>query len=133
MPNIAGAEALKARWAGLREVRAAVSKQLEEARTAGKIGSSLQAEVLLTTSGAELPLLRSFEDDLRFVFITSQARVAESTTVDGVDVKVEASSHPKCERCWHYRGDVGSSAAHPTICGRCVSNLFGGGEKRFHA
>ncbi|HEX9390487.1 MAG TPA: isoleucine--tRNA ligase [Usitatibacteraceae bacterium] len=133
MPNIAGAEALKARWTGLREVRAAVSKQLEEARTAGKIGSSLQAEVVLTTSGAELPLLRSFEDDLRFVFITSQARVAESTVVDGVDVKVEASPHPKCERCWHYRGDVGSSAAHPTICGRCVSNLFGDGEKRFHA
>ncbi len=133
MPPVQGAEALKARWAGLREVRAIVSKQLEEARSAGKIGSSLQAEVLLTTSGAELPLLRSFEDDLRFVFITSQAKVAESVDVSGIDVKVVASAHAKCERCWHYRADVGSSAEHPTICGRCVSNLFGSGEKRFHA
>ena len=133
VPPVAGPEALKVRWAALREVRATVSKQLEEARTAGKIGSSLQAEVVLTTSGAELPLLRSFEDDLRFVFITSQARVAESAAVSGVEVTVEASPHPKCERCWHYRADVGSSAAHPTICGRCVNNLFGAGEHRFHA
>ncbi len=133
MPHVQGAEALKARWAGLREVRAIVSKQLEEARTAGKIGSPLQAEVVLTTSGAELPLLRSFEDDLRFVFITSQAKVVESVNVTDIEVKVEASAHPKCERCWHYRADVGASAEHPTICGRCVSNLFGGGESRFHA
>jgi hypothetical protein len=34
----------------------------------------------------------------------------------------------KCERCWHYRDDVGLDIAHPTLCGRCTSNLFGSGE-----
>ncbi|RYY70673.1 MAG: hypothetical protein EOO24_49540, partial [Comamonadaceae bacterium] len=43
------------------------------------------------------------------------------------------SADTKCERCWHWRADVGADPAHPTICGRCVSNLFGAGEARVHA
>jgi len=46
---------------------------------------------------------------------------------------VVASFHQKCERCWHYREDTGSDANHPTLCGRCVSNLFGAGEARKYA
>jgi isoleucyl-tRNA synthetase len=72
------------------------------------------------------------EDALRFVFITSQAKV-EKQSGSGLTFKVAASKHAKCDRCWHYREDVGESAEHPTICGRCVSNLFGQGEKRTHA
>ncbi len=45
-------------------------------------------------------------------------------------VVVTPSSHQKCERCWHYREDVGADADHPTLYGRCVSNLFGSGEHR---
>ncbi|WP_288206245.1 zinc finger domain-containing protein, partial [Sutterella wadsworthensis] len=37
------------------------------------------------------------------------------------------------ERCWHYVPGVGSNAEHPTLCPRCVSNLFGAGEKRLFA
>ena len=133
VPEVPGADGLKVRWAALREVRATVSKQLEEARTAGKIGSSLQAEVVIAAAGGELALLRTFADDLRFVFITSQAKVVESSVATGIHVAVEASLHGKCERCWHYRADVGSSSAHPSICGRCTSNLFDNGEKRFYA
>jgi isoleucyl-tRNA synthetase len=43
------------------------------------------------------------------------------------------SGAEKCERCWHYRRDVGHDHAHPTLCGRCTSNLFGAGEKRRYA
>jgi isoleucyl-tRNA synthetase len=50
-----------------------------------------------------------------------------------VAVKVVPAPGKKCERCWHVREDVGENAEHPTICGRCVSNLFGEGEKRRHA
>ena len=81
--------------------------------------------------GGELfELLQSLGDDLRFVLITSQAKVTE-----GVEEKitVTASPHQKCERCWHYRADVGAHADHPTLCGRCHSNLFGSGEARSHA
>ncbi|HWI13008.1 MAG TPA: zinc finger domain-containing protein, partial [Burkholderiales bacterium] len=72
------------------------------------------------------------------VFITSQARVADGddgtpTSLDGVKLHVSASPHAKCERCWHYRTDVGSDSAHPDLCGRCTANLYGDGERRAHA
>jgi isoleucyl-tRNA synthetase len=124
--------ALGRRWKRLREIRAAVTKALEESRAAGAIGSSLQAEVVLQAGSSDLELLQSLGDDLRFVLITSAARVEPGTGED-VSVIVTPSGDPKCERCWHYRADVGSVARHPTICARCVSNLDGPGEERHHA
>ena len=72
-------------------------------------------------------------DDLRFVLITSAARLESAgDTADASEffVHVAPSTAAKCERCWHYRGDVGVDLAHPTICGRCTSNLYGAGEPR---
>jgi isoleucyl-tRNA synthetase len=91
----------------------------------------LQAEVDVYAPIATFELLSRLDDDLRFVLITSRANVHQR---DGeLEIKVTPSTHEKCERCWHYRDDVGSDAAHPTLCGRCVSNLFGDGEARQHA
>jgi isoleucyl-tRNA synthetase len=70
-------------------------------------------------------------DDLRLVFITSRANVY--LRAGELEIRVTPSVHTKCERCWHYRSDVGSDASHPTICGRCVSNLFSKGEARKYA
>jgi isoleucyl-tRNA synthetase len=114
-------------------VRADVTKQLEELRTSGAIGSSLQAELAIKAAGAKYQLLASLDDDLKFVFITSQARAVEVADQAQEGVAVTASGAPKCERCWHYRADVGSHAEHPGLCSRCVSNLFGKGEKRSYA
>jgi isoleucyl-tRNA synthetase len=133
LPKQDGEAELVARWKRLREIRAAVAKRLEETRAAGAIGSSLQAEVTIEAGGADLALLRSLGDDLRFVLITSQAGLRPSTGEGIVNIEVAPSAHPKCERCWHYRADVGSDPGHPTICGRCVSNLEGPGEAREHA
>jgi isoleucyl-tRNA synthetase len=137
------AEELLARWAKIRSVRAEVQKQLEESRVAGHIGSSLQAEVEIRASGDKLALLQSLADDLRFVLITSSAVLTPVATAAEEAVIVNASAHAKCERCWHYRADVikgdvikddvGADAAHPGLCGRCVSNLYGAGEPRSHA
>jgi len=121
------------RWGRIRSVRAEVQKQLEEARGAGKIGSSLQAEVEIRASGSKLELLRSLQDDLRFVLITSSAVVTPVAAAAEEAVIVNPSTHAKCERCWHYRDDTGADAAHPGLCGRCVSNLYGTGEARAHA
>ena len=121
------------RWGRIREVRAEVQKQLEEARSAGSIGSSLQADVEIRASGDRLALLRSLGDDLRFVLITSRAVVTPVGAVADEAVIVTASAHAKCERCWHYRDDTGADAAYPKLCGRCVSNLYGTGEARTHA
>ncbi|MGH8731871.1 MAG: zinc finger domain-containing protein, partial [Burkholderiales bacterium] len=68
--------------------------------------------------------------DLRFVLITSRAKLIRSADAR---IVVNASPHRKCERCWHYRADVGHDPAHPDICSRCTSNLFGAGEPRVHA
>ena len=136
------------RWGKIRSVRAEVQKQLEEARVAGKIGSSLQAVVEIRASRDKLALLQSLQDDLRFVLITSSAVVTPVAAAADEAVIVTPSAYAKCERCWHYRDDVGrddvgrddvgrdavgAHAGHPGLCGRCVSNLYGAGEARAHA
>ena len=130
-PAIADAEVLLARWTRLREIRAEVLRELETVRTSGAIGSSLAAEVEIAASGDDLRLLESLGDDLRFIMITSQARVRASDSQAGpAGIRVTPSRHAKCERCWHWRSDVGSDASRPGLCGRCVANLFGAGEPR---
>ena len=119
--------ALLAKWQALREVRDAVNKAIEDVRTAGGVGSSLQAEVTVTAPPETHALLASLGEDLKFVFITSKATLLAG---ESLAVTVTPSSATKCERCWHWRDDVGSDPAHPTICGRCVSNLHGAGEVR---
>jgi isoleucyl-tRNA synthetase len=127
LPRLPDAEALTAKWSRILAVRAAVQKELETLRQGGKIGSSLQAEVAIAAPAAEHEALASLDDDLRFVLITSAARV---TGAEVLRITVTPSPHAKCERCWHYRADVGTEATHPTLCGRCVANLFGSGERR---
>ena len=124
---------LRHKWAAIRAVRAEVLRQLEEARGIGAIGSSLQAEVEVSASGEAFDALASLGNDLRFVFITSRAHLKRAADDAPLAITVTPSAHAKCERCWHYRADVGADAAHPTICGRCVDNLHGDGEPRHAA
>ena len=118
-------------WQTVLEVRALANKAIEEKRATGLIGSSLQSELDIYAEGAVFEALNGLGNDLRFVLITSRATVYQRA--GSLDVQVAPSSHVKCDRCWHYRADVGSDPAHPHICGRCVSNLFGKGEARSHA
>jgi len=118
---------LLAKWTRVRELRDVVNKEIEALRAAGGVGSSLQANVTVTLPVADHALLQTLGDGLKFVLITS---VAELKPGDALQIQVSASGAAKCERCWHYRGDVGQDAAHPTLCGRCTANLFGAGEVR---
>jgi isoleucyl-tRNA synthetase len=119
--------ALLAKWAAVREVREAVNKAIEAVRAAGGVGSSLQASVTLTAPPATHAVLATLGEDLKFVLITSAVTLLPGAALA---VAVAPSSAQKCDRCWHYRDDVGSDAAHPKICGRCSSNLHGAGEIR---
>ena len=103
---------------------------IEVRRAEKELGSSLEAEIDIYTNGANYDALLSLGKDLKFVMITSRATLHKG---EDEKVKVGASIHKKCERCWHYRADVGSYAEHPSICGRCVSNLFGAGDARKYA
>jgi isoleucyl-tRNA synthetase len=123
-------DALLAKWARIREIRDQVNKDIETLRADGKVGASLQACVTLQAAPADHALLASLGHDLKFVFITSQL-VLEAG--DSLLAKVSVSEDVKCERCWHYAPDVGVNPAHPTLCGRCDSNLHGEGEKRLFA
>ncbi len=129
-PAVADGKMLRAKWDALRELRARVTRELETVRVSGAIGSSLAAEVEIHAGGELFNLLSGLGDDLRFVLITSQARVIVAAEEK---IVVTPSPHEKCERCWHYRADIGADAAHPALCGRCVSNLYGTGEPRKYA
>ena len=133
LPAQDGEDALLVRWDALRSVRADVMKQIEAVRSDGKLGSSLQAEVELRAAGAQYDLLASLGDDLRFVLICSKTVLTRVDSEADAAIVVSPSAQRKCERCWHYRDDVGHDPAHPELCGRCTSNLHGTGETRAHA
>jgi isoleucyl-tRNA synthetase len=129
-PEVPEPRPVLAKWRRLREFRSEVQKLLENHRAAGEIGSSLQAEVDIAASGDRLALLRTLGDELRFVLITSRAEVTAAASPAEEAIRTAPSKHPKCERCWHWRADVGADPKHPGICGRCASNLSGPGEPR---
>ncbi len=125
-------EGLLAKWSRIRAIRDLANKEIEALRAAGQVGASLQATLTITAGADDAALLRSLGEDLRFVTITSTASV-----VDGAElaVQVTPSRAAKCDRCWHYRDDVGSDPAQPGLCGRCAANLAeaagtGAGESR---
>jgi isoleucyl-tRNA synthetase len=127
LPAQAGEGELLARWTLVRSARADVTKALEAQREAGKIGSALQAAVEIRCAGDKYAALAALGDDLKFVLICSATTLVRDETEQVVATPLD---HAKCERCWHVREDVGANVEHPTLCGRCVSNLYGGGEAR---
>ncbi len=133
-------------WTTCLAVRQDVNKAMEAERAAGNIRGSLDASVVLYVSDELKALLATLGDELRFVLITSGAELASiadapadasahvrTGEIEGLKVTVSASEAEKCERCWHRRDDVGSHAEHPTLCGRCVTNVAGDGETRHFA
>ena len=137
-----GFELGRAYWDGVMAVKAAVNKELENQRAAKAIGGNLQAEVTLYADDALTADLDKLGDELRFVLITSKASLAPlaqapaeavATEIEGLKLRVVKSAHGKCARCWHHREDIGVSARHPEICGRCVENIEGTGEVRRYA
>ena len=131
--------AADARWQAVIAARNEVAKQIEAVRTAGKIGSALDANVALYADGEVGAALKTVGDELRFVLITSDASLAglaqapaDAVQSEIADLKIRVSvlEDAKCVRCWHRRPEVGSIEAHPELCGRCVSNVDGDGESR---
>ncbi|RME32877.1 MAG: isoleucine--tRNA ligase [Gammaproteobacteria bacterium] len=130
-------------WQRVIRVRGEVNRALETVRAAGGIGSSLDAEVDIWCGEPWHSTLDALEDELRFVLITSDARLhradgrpdtaAPAEEIEGLWIQVTPSEHPKCVRCWHHREDVGADPRHPQLCGRCVENVEGEGEQRRYA
>jgi len=126
-------------WEKLLTVRNEVNKVLKQARRDKRIGGSLEAEVTLFADADLAAELAKVGDELRFILITSKAAVADmsqagddaiETELSSLKLVVAKSSAEKCERCWHYREEVGTIESHPTLCQRCVTNIEGEGEQR---
>ena len=129
-------------WSAFLQLKRDVSRELEKLREAQLIGAPLDAEVDLYCAPAEFDRFNALGKELRFLLITSEARVhkvsvppptavpALETGREGVWLEVRASQQPKCVRCWHHRPDVGANPAYPDACGRCAGNLEGPGEER---
>ncbi|WP_373088139.1 isoleucine--tRNA ligase [Zhongshania sp.] len=128
-------------WETVQSVKSAVNKVLEGAKKEGLVGGSLATEVTLFCDESLMNSLLKLGDELRFVLISSAARLAPlsaaneavATDVDGLQVRVAASDGEKCSRCWHHREEVGQSLEHPELCFRCIDNVDGNGEVRFYA
>ncbi|MDR3418209.1 MAG: isoleucine--tRNA ligase [Nevskia sp.] len=136
-------------WPQLLAVREAVKKVLEDLRAREQIGSGLDAEVMLYADGATRAALAAAGAELRFWFITSEARVEAlaAKPADAVEAALDTALVPaggmvwiaarptsaaKCGRCWQRRPDVGGDTGHPSLCGRCVENVAGAGERRLY-
>jgi isoleucyl-tRNA synthetase len=126
-------------WPMFIALKADVARQLERLRTAGEIGAPLEAEVTIYAPPGKAARLAALGDELRFLLITSQARVVASDSppsdavpshAENVWIEVKPSRQPKCVRCWHLRSDVGIDPRHPELCARCVVNVEGPGEER---
>ncbi len=126
-------------WNQIIAVREAVSKVLEGLRVSGDIGSPLDAEIDLYCDAELLQNLSQLDDELRFVLITSYARIhplenrpadAIQSSMDGLWIVAQSSAHEKCVRCWHHRENVGTHHEHPELCNRCIENVDGQGEQR---
>ncbi|GAC14417.1 isoleucine--tRNA ligase [Aliiglaciecola lipolytica] len=129
-------------WLKVLAVKEQVNRALEQQRKDGKLGASLEAKVTLYASKELAEKLTQLQDELRFVLITSAAKVVEVTAKpeNAIDTEISdlwldivKSEDAKCVRCWHYREDVGADAEHPELCHRCVDNVEGAGESRQYA
>ena len=126
-------------WPAFIALKADVARQLERLRTAGQIGAPLEAEVAIYAPPELAARYAAMGDELRFLLITSKARVIESDSppagavpshAENVWIEVTPSTERKCVRCWHLRADVGRDPRHPELCARCVVNIEGPGEER---
>jgi isoleucyl-tRNA synthetase len=132
-------------WEAVLALKSDVARELERLRAEGRIGAPLEAEADVYLDPAQQARIGGLGEELRFVLITSAARIlaeagrpadaiaAESVAATGAWLAVRPLEHAKCARCWHRRPDVGHDARHPELCGRCVTNLEGPGETRNYA
>jgi isoleucyl-tRNA synthetase len=123
-------EELDRRFEKLIELREEVYRALEIARQDKMIGTGLEACVVVESDEESLGLLKSFGDELKFLFITSEvefgpvgANAFRSEAVPGFAVEVRKAAGEKCARCWNYTTDVGAAPEWPAICARCAGHV----------
>jgi isoleucyl-tRNA synthetase len=116
-------DALNERWERIWEIRAVVTKALEEARKEKRIGLSLDAQVHLHLPESLFSFLQCYEKDLKSIFIVSSVTLHQGKEEKELRAEVSRADGKKCERCWNYDVSVGHHTEHQTICNRCVEAI----------
>lgn len=107
-------------------LRGAVTKALEDARTAGTFTKSQEVRISATVPSSDFALLTGERAiDLAEFFIVSEVALTENEDAedDGITVTVDAARGERCDRCWNYREDTGVHGEHEHICSRCAAAL----------
>ena len=107
-------------------LRGAVTKALEDARTAGTFTKSQEVRISATVPSSDFALLTGERGiDLAEFFIVSEVALMENEDAedDGITVTVDAARGERCDRCWNYREDTGVHGEHERICSRCAAAL----------
>ncbi|MBN1492559.1 MAG: isoleucine--tRNA ligase [Candidatus Omnitrophica bacterium] len=127
------------KWRTIMNFRDFVNTLIEREREQGKIGSSLEAKVVINTiDDVFTKTLVKFEQDyLAFVLIVSKVIVGPDTKEmyethgDYVDqsgtvlaqVSVTVAEGDKCPRCWVRSDKIGENKVHPDLCPKCIKAL----------
>jgi isoleucyl-tRNA synthetase len=99
---------------------------LEKERQSKTIGKALDAKVTVSGSNPMLVDGQAHQEALRELLNVSQLELHVQPSGPEVSITVSKALGQKCERCWHWEEDVGETAAHPTLCGRCVGAITAG-------
>lgn len=121
---LARPETERAAWKNLFALRELALPVLEKARQAKEIGKALEAKVTLSGPAEQLKDVPALSDSLRELLNVSQLEIQPGG--EALSAAVSRAAGVKCERCWHWETDVGISAEHPTLCGRCVRAVTSG-------
>ena len=116
-------DGLDERWERILEIRAIVTKALEEARKEKVIGLSLDAQIHLHIPEKVFSFLECYEKDLKSIFIVSSVTLHQAKDEKEVRAEVLRADGKKCERCWNYDVSVGHHPEHQVICQRCVEAI----------
>jgi isoleucyl-tRNA synthetase len=120
---------LLARWGKLTALRERVLAEIEPLRKDKRIGSSLQAKVVLTATAAELAFLESHVKQLPMLFIVSEVELqaapgdVEAHAEAAPRITIERAGGVKCERCWRYVPAVSHEPEWAGLCDRCQDAL----------
>jgi isoleucyl-tRNA synthetase len=125
-----------------RRLREQVLRLLEEARQEKLIGKSLEADLVVHSSGETLLFLRRYADGLKEFINVSDVKIKGENPDAPGEVQVPAgawaktarlgpelwlyirkASGSKCARCWNFMPRVSSYGIWQDVCDRCQSAL----------
>jgi len=127
-------------WDKIFYLRSCVNKIIEEYRSKGFFGTSLEIKLEFVCNSYWYDLLFYMKNELHLFFLVSGVELYLSsyneefveTGVFGIYLRLQKSSYDKCERCWHrISKKVNIDNEILCICERCLVNLYYMKKDRF--